>query len=105
MNQKNEIEKVYRRVTRWMTHPEQTNARIMKLFMELSQNGKNGVFIDMLEDEFDIRFPQIRDRFKQHFSQMKNEAERNHCKVFEEDEEKTVMLWFPVRGYIIDLYS
>ena len=100
-----EINRVFRKVPRWKNHPEQTNARILNLFMELSENGKNGVFRDMLEDEFDTRYPEIRDRFMEHYNQMKYPAEKNHCKVFDEDEEKTVVLWYPVREFIIDLYS
>lgn len=100
-----QIKRVKRKVILWLNHPEQINAKILNLFMELSENGNKGVFCDMLEDEFDIRFPEIRDSFMRNYVQMKNEAEHNHCKVFDEDKENTVVLWCPVREFIIERYT
>ena len=100
-----EIERVKRKVPQWLNRPEQTNAKLLNLFMELSENGKKGVFRDMLEDEFDTRYPEIRDYFMGHYNQMKYEARHNHCKVFDEDDENTVVLWYPVREFIIGLYT
>lgn len=105
MNLFNQIERVKRKVQLWLARPTQINAKILNLFMELSENGKKGVFRDMLEDEFDTRYPEIKDCFMRNYNQMKNEAEHNHCRVFDEDDEKTVVLWYPVRKYIIDLYK
>ncbi len=100
-----EIQKVRRRVLLWKRRTGQVNSRILSLFMELSENGKNGVFVDMLEDEFGSKYPEEISLFQGNYNQMKNFGPRNHAKVFEEDEEKTVWLWEPVRDFIIETYS
>ncbi len=100
-----EIQKVRRRVLLWKRRKGQVNSRILRLFMELSENGKNGVFVDMLEDEFGSKYPEEISLFQGNYNQMKNFGPRNHAKVFEEDEEKTVWLWEPVKDFIIETYS
>ena len=100
-----EIQKVGRRVPLWKRRKDQVNSRILSLFMELSDNGRNGVFVDMLEDEFGTKYPEEISLFQGNYNQMKNFGPRNHAKVFDEDEEKTVWLWEPVKDFIIDLYS
>ena len=105
MNLNDEIVRVERRVPLWLSRASQINAKILNLFMELSENGRNSVFRDLLEDEFDTRFPEIKDCFIGNYNQMKYDAEHNHCKVFDEDDENTVILWAPVREFIIELYT
>ena len=100
-----QIQKVRRRVPGWKRKTDQVNSKILSLFMELSDNGKKGVFLDMLEDEFDTKYPEEADVFKKNYVQMKNFGANNHAKVFDEDEEKTVWLWEPVKDFIIELYS
>ena len=100
-----EIDKVERRVPHWKQNPTQINSRILSLFMQLSDNGENGVFLDMLRDEFETLYPEESNIFDRNYNQMKNFGSHNHAKVFEEDEEYTVRLWYPVRDIIRELYS
>ncbi len=100
-----EIQKVRRRVPAWKLRTKQVNSRILSLFMELSDNGKNGVFLDMLFDEFGTKYPEEVSLFARNYNQMKVLSEKNHGKVFDEDEEKTVRLWEPVKDFIIETYS
>ena len=101
----NQIRKVERRVPGWKRRPYQVNTRILSLFMELSDNGKNGIFLDLLEDEFDSKYPEERGNFTKNYNQMKNFGVKNHAKVFSEDAEKTVWLWEPVKEFIIKTFS
>ena len=73
--------------------------------MELSHNGKDGVFLDMLEDEFGSKYPDDARNFTKNYNQMKNYSHNNHAKVFSEDDEKTVWLWQPVKDFIINTFS
>lgn len=100
-----EIKKVRRRVPGWKRKPDQVNSKILGLFMELSDNGKKGIFIDVLFDEFENKCPEEISLFVRNYNQMKNISEKNHGKVFSEDEEKTVWLWEPVKDFIIETYS
>ncbi len=100
-----EIQKVRRRVPGWKKKPYQVNSRILSLFMELSDNGQNGVFLDMLEDEFGTKYPGDVEVFRKNYVQMKNFGVNNHAKVFEEDKENTVCLWAPVKDFIVETYS
>ena len=100
-----EILKVRRRVPGWKIRKYQVNSRILNLFMELSDNGKNGIFLDVLFDEFETKYPEEISLFVRNYNQMKNISEKNHGKVFSEDEEKTVRLWEPVKDFIIKTYS
>ena len=105
MDDEAQIRKVKRRVPGWKRRPDQVNSKILGLFMELSDNGKKGLFVDMLEDEFGTKYPEEADVFKKNYVQMKNFSANNHAKVFDEDEEKTVRLWEPVKDFIIETYS
>ncbi|MDE5794618.1 MAG: PD-(D/E)XK nuclease family protein [Muribaculaceae bacterium] len=105
IGEEEQIRKVKRRVPRWKMRPHQINSKILSLFMELSERGKNGVFLDMLEDEFKSRYSDEAPNFTKNYNQMKNSGLKNHAKVFSEDEEKTVWLWEPVKNFIIETYS
>ena len=105
MERDEQIRKVERRVPGWKRRPYQVNTRILSLFMELSDNGKNGIFLDLLEDEFDSKYPEERGNFTKNYNQMKNFGVKNHAKVFSEDAEKTVWLWEPVKEFIIKTFS
>ena len=100
-----QIRKVKRRVPGWKNRPHQINSKILAIFMELSSNGKNGVFVDMLQDEFETRYPEERGNFTKNYNQMRNNGYKNHGKVFYEDNEQTVWLWGPIRDFVIEVYS
>ncbi len=97
-----EVDKVRRKIPKWYNASNQINSIILKLFMDFSDNGKNGVNREQLK--YGAEKNGVKD-FMGNYNQMKNFGVNNHAKVFEEDEEKTVRLWEPVRDFIIETYS
>lgn len=97
-----EIDKVRRKVRKWNNAPNQICSIILNLFMNLSDNGKNGVTREQLKDYAEKKG--VKD-FMGNYNQMKNYGFKNHAKVFSEDENKIVRLWEPVSDFIIKIYS
>ena len=105
ISEDDQIRKVKRRVPVWKSRPYQINSKILTLFMELSGNGEKGVFVDMLRNKFETRYPEEIGNFTKNYNQMKNYGDKNHGKVFTEDDEHTIWLWAPVKEFIIETYS
>ena len=100
-NQKsNEVQKVYRKVPRWLKNPSQYNYKILTAYMTLSNNNATPISISLLEKHSNIDD----NKFTSHFNQMKIISERNHAKVFDETYGE-VTLWKPVADFIVDLYK
>ncbi len=95
-----EIEKVHRKVPRWMNNPSQYNSIILRTYMFISNNNKNPVILDVLEEKTNLNKKQ----FLTNYTQMKIMAEKNHAKVFTE-EDGVVSLWVPVEKFIVELYQ
>ena len=95
-----EIEKVHRKVPRWMKNPSQYNSIILRTYMLISNNNKNPVILNVLEDKTNLNSKQ----FLTNYTQMKIMAEKNHAKVFTE-EDGVVSLWEPVEKFIVELYQ
>ena len=95
-----EIEKVYRKVPRWMNDPSQYNSIILRTYMLISNNNENPVMLDVLEEKTSLD----RKQFLTNYTQMRIMAEKNHAKVFNE-EDGVVSLWKPVEKFIVDLYK
>ena len=95
-----EIQKVHRRVPRWLNHPEQYNYKILTTYMRLSVNGKIPITLSSLESNSNIDGG----KFMSHFNQMKIISEKNHAKVFEENS-GNVYLWEPIKDFVIDLFE
>jgi len=93
-----EIQKVKRKVPRWLQNPSQYNYRILSTFMNLSNNNTIPVDISLLERYANIE----NNKFLSHFNQMKIIAPKNHAKVFQE-EHGEVKLWEPVADFIVEL--
>lgn len=101
-----EIQKVKRRIPGWINKPHQVNSRILKLYMDLTNNGQTGLFLDMFKDEFETLYPEEEfGVFDTNYNQMKNFGPKNHGKVFSEDDEKTVTLWAPVKDFVVACYA
>jgi hypothetical protein len=92
-----EIDKVKRKVPRWLNNPHQINSRILISFM------------DLLKENDYVEYDQLYNRcieietFEKNFNQMKNFGEKNHGKVFDQIDEK-VYLWKPVREFVTEEY-
>jgi len=95
-----EVQKVHRKVPRWLNNPSQYNYKILTTFMTLSNNNTTPISISLLEKHSNIED----NKFTSHFNQMKIISERNHAKVFDEAYGE-VKLWEPIANFIIDLYK
>lgn len=95
-----EVQKVHRKVPRWLNNPSQYNYKILTTFMTLSNNNTTPVSVSLLEKHSNIKD----NKFTSHFNQMKIISEKNHAKVFDEVYGE-VKLWEPVANFIIELYT
>jgi hypothetical protein len=95
-----EVQKVHRKVPRWLKNPSQYNYKILTTFMSLSNNNTIPISISLLEKHSNIED----NKFTSHYNQMKIISERNHAKVFD-DAYGEVKLWEPTADFIIDLYK
>ena len=94
----NEIEKVKRRIPRWLNKPSQTNSRILIIVMEhLSK--KESVSFSIIEKQCENI-----DKFRGNFEQMANFGVKNHGKVFERNGD-TLSLWSPVKDFLKESYT
>jgi len=96
----NEIEKVHRKVPRWLKNPSQYNYKILTAYMKLSKNNTTPIKVSLLEKHSGIK----NNKFTSHFNQMKIIAKKNHAKVFDEANGE-VKLWEPVANFIVELYK
>jgi len=100
-NQKSdEVQKVHRKVPRWLNNPSQYNYKILTTYMTLSNSNSTPISLSLLEKNSNIED----NKFTSHFNQMKIISERNHAKVFDEAYGE-VKLWTPVADFIINLYK
>ena len=96
----NEIEKVQRKVPRWMKNPSQYNSIILNTYMSMSNNNEHPAVLDKLEEETGMDGKQ----FLTNYNQMRIMAEKNHAKVFHE-EDGVILLWDQVAEFIVELYK
>jgi hypothetical protein len=95
-DERNEINRVQRRVKRWFERRWQINSKILYAFMDLYE--KNGeVRYDDLRNAVNI------ETFWTNFEQMKTIAPHNHGKIFEQTG-NYVVLWDKVETFILDHY-
>lgn len=99
-----EIERVKRRVPKWMSNPNQINSIILKLFLKLSNKNEKSVSLNLLEGEFRKENPGLASKFKTNYFQMKKITPNNHAKVFDEIDGE-IKLWVPVKDIIISHYE
>lgn len=92
-----EIAKVKSRVPKWFQRSSQNNSKILIRFMELYEKDENVSLRQLSEMCGDVK------NFAVNFAQMNKVNGRNHGKVFTVKGE-TVVLWEPVRDYIIQEY-
>ena len=96
---KDEIEKVKRKVPKWMTKTHKYNYQILKAYMDLSDYNVSTVKVEELEEYVDMGKV-----FLGHYNSLKTISEKNHAKVFEEIN-KQVELWKPVAEFIEDIFE
>jgi hypothetical protein len=100
LTEDSEIERVHRRVPKWIKKPLQINTMILNKYMEISANNENPVVLQTLEEAVGLDSR----KFFTNYTQMKIIAEKNHAKVFRE-EDGIVYLWEPVADFIVGLYD
>ncbi len=100
LTEDNEVEKVQRKIPRWLKNPTQYNSIILNTYMSMSNNNEHPVALDALEETTGMD----RKQFLTNYTQMKIIAEKNHAKVFTE-EDGVVSLWEPIADFIVDVYS
>ena len=96
----NEVQRVYRKVPRWLKNPSQYNYKILTTYMTLSNNNSTPISLSLLEKHSNIED----NKFTTNFNQMKIISKQNNAKVFDEVYGE-VKLWKPVANFIIDLYK
>lgn len=96
-----EIKKVKRRVPKWKEKKNQMNYKILKAFIDLSNNGKHSVNVISLERYLDLKDPK---KFLGHYNQLKTISAKNHGKVFSENNGQ-INLWEPIEDFIIKSFE
>ena len=93
-----ELNKLYKRIPKWFSNPNQINSQILIKFLELNEK-QNEVHFEDLE----VRCKNI-NSFNNNFTQMKSFGERNHGKVFEVFD-SLIVLWQPINEFILSEYE
>lgn len=96
-----EIEKVKRKIPLWLNKKNQYNYKILKAFMDLSNNNSHYVNIITLEKHCNISNSKI---FLTNYNLLKGISKKNHGKVFQQNDDQ-VRLWDPVADIIIEYFS
>jgi len=96
-----EIEKVKRKVALWLNKKNQYNYKILKSFMDLSNNNKYFVNINTLETHCNINNAKV---FLTNYNLLKSISEKNHAKVFQEKDGQ-ICLWEPISTIVIDYFK
>ena len=94
----NEVQKVERRVPLWMNRPTQHNSIILNTYMKLSNNNQTSITPSLLERHSNT------DKFITNYNQMKMIADKNHAKVFEENN-GMLQLWEPIAEFVVKQYK
>ncbi len=93
-----EIDKVKKRVPKWFNSPNQANHKILVTYLKLLGED-NSVQMDELQKACSEIV-----NFQKHYNAMKYYGERNHGKVFDENN-KDIFLWEPVKDFIENEYN
>ena len=99
--QNNEIEKVKRKVPLWLRKQNQYNYKILKSYMDLSNNNSHYVNITTLEKHTNINDSR---KFLSNYNLLKTISEKNHAKVFQEKDGQ-VTLWTPISEVVENYFK
>jgi len=98
--EEDEILRVQARVPNWLKNPNQLNHKILVSFIELSHMNRFKIPISTLEKNCSLDSKV----FISNYNQMKMISEKNHAKVFTE-ENGEISLWGPIAQFVIDEYE
>lgn len=96
----NEIKKVKRKVPLWIKRQHQYNYIILSTYMKISNNDELPILLTQLEKKSELDSV----LFYRHYNLMKNIFEKNHAKVFTEEDGK-VFLWKSISEFIIEIFK
>lgn len=99
--EKNEIEKIKRKVPLWLKKPNQYNYKILKTFMNLSNNNNHTISVRLLETHCKIDNPKI---FLSNYNLLKTISEKNHGKIFVEKDGQ-ISLWKPIEEIVCQYFQ
>jgi hypothetical protein len=91
--EKDEIEKVRKKLNRWARRPNQICCKILNKYLQLSHNSKS-----ITKEHLKSELPEL-ETFDTNFAQMKIISERNHAKIFEMNG-NFVEVWSPVKNLV-----
>jgi cell fate (sporulation/competence/biofilm development) regulator YmcA (YheA/YmcA/DUF963 family) len=97
----NEIEKVKRKVPLWLNKKTQYNYKILKTFMDLSNNNSHYVNVTTLESHCGINDSK---KFLSNYNLLKTISEKNHAKVFQEKNGQ-IHLWSPISEIVVNYFE
>lgn len=89
-----EINKVARKLKRWVSRPEQINTRILKAYLELERSGASRITEADIADKIGGTI-----KLGGNLAQMKIIADRNHGKVFDQHGDQ-LKIWPPVEIHV-----
>ncbi|MEZ5757849.1 MAG: hypothetical protein R3D86_06485 [Emcibacteraceae bacterium] len=87
-----EINKIKRKLKRWVQRPNQINSIILNTYLDLEKKGLKIITDDKIKE---IALKSGINKFESNFAQMCNIAPKNHGKIFDLDG-KIVHLWEPI---------
>lgn len=96
-----EIERIHRRIPLWLNRPHQYNHKILVTYMMLSNQNETPISVSLLEKNCNI---EDSSKFNSHYNGMKSISEKNHGKVFTE-ENNNVKLWEPISEFVINEFK
>lgn len=96
-----EVDKVKRKIPKWLNSPGQVCSTILTQFMQLSEHGMKPVQREKLKNASESHG--VSD-FMGNFNQMKNFGEKNHAKVFTETDH-IITLWEPVSDFVKEQFA
>ncbi len=96
--EKDEIEKVSKKLNRWVRRPNQICCKILNKYLQLANNSKS-----ITKDQLKSELPELV-TFDANFAQMKTISERNHAKIFEMNGD-FIEVWSPVKNLVANYHA
>ena len=93
-----EVAKVKNRLQRWANNPKQINSQILTAYLQLQQSGISSIREKQLKDQY-VKLGGDEARFYKNYPQMKSISERNHGKVFDENN-GVISIWARVEDLV-----
>lgn len=105
-----EMQKIERKIPLWFSNSASIPGNILFVYLDARRHGggKAKITQETLEDILFNKLKVVkfdREVFKRNFAQMKNFAEKNHAKIFDEEEDGNITIWQPMENYVRIFYD